>query len=474
MRLELPAPFVTGTPLSAADLNLLIDAAVMLDGLSFRTQPACESSDIGRRNTTEDTTAQSNYRMWWGTLQFRTGMEYVQAYGFSDNAAGTILLYVDGVLRDTANAHGGPNATAWSLTYDMRSAGYADGRILPIEIRANGNTTKTGRRWTLGVWAEPVAASAWPGVPNFNSHQFTAVHLNQLRSASQWIWDRINAVPIIPQQGQVLRPNTHKSEKLTLFRGGLMRSFSQEELRVEMFGRLHPNATEVVTVEVNGVVVYTGPTIAQNAGGYTYDIKWPLTHTIGDFAAVEVFAEATVPTPYTRINSRYDIRRIGTAAVTTTYPVQAPPTSFIEDGSINADVLRTRLNDIADMLLTSHQRIQNNPHLWNRYPIPRRRYAMDNNQNTKLAKRYVGISQRKGDRLVVRGKGVVLLWGWWKVAEKEGELDYDDYEFQYSQGLTDGQAVETKTIYFDAYPSLFVGVWYALGGDLHGAWEYME
>jgi len=77
MRLELPAPFVTGTPLSAADLNLLIDAAVMLDGLSFRTQPACESSDIGRRNTTEDTTAQSNYRMWWGTLQFRTGMEYV-------------------------------------------------------------------------------------------------------------------------------------------------------------------------------------------------------------------------------------------------------------------------------------------------------------------------------------------------------------------------------------------------------------
>ena len=477
MRLELPGPFVAGAPLSASDLNMLLEAAIMLDGLSYRPQPAFEASDSGRRNATEDTTGLANYRMWWGTLRFQTGMTHLYAYGGSASASGTIQLWVDGILRDTVNANGNVNGTAWTLTYDMTSAGYANGRILPVEIKAAGNINKTGVRWPLMVWAEPVSiGTAWPGVPNFNYH-FEPSLLNNLRSAAQWLWDRMNIVPMIPQQGQVLRPNTHKSEKLTLFRGGIPRFFSQDELRIEMFARLLPNTTEVITVEVNGALVHTSATIPKNASGYTFDIKIPLTHTMGSTVSVEVLGEATVPTPYTRINSRFDIRRIGTSAITTPYPAPtnpSAPAAFVEDGSIAATTLRDRLNDISDILLNVHQRIQNTPHLWNRYRVPRRRYALDNAQNTKLAKRYIAISQRKGDRLVVRGKGVVLLWGWWKVAEKEGELDYDDYEFQYSEGLTDGATVETKTIYFDAYPSLFVGTWYAIGGDLHGAWEYME
>ncbi len=459
---DLPTSFTTDEILSGFALGLLRDAAIDLDGLSYRRVHAYDAHS-------DDTAlhASGDYRLWWGSIQYRAGMTTLNAFGRAASAAGTIQMRINGSLATSASA-----TSTWSLQADI-STGYSEGDILPIELVTSGNTTKTSNRFVLGVYASPVAMpTAYPGVPTFST-SYTPALLNQLLSTCHWLYDRITAVPYVPHIAQIMRPATHKAQTIILYSGGIPRFHTQDELHIEIWQNLLPNPGEYIQVLVDGSVVYTGST--QPPGGTAaYDLALPLTHTLGTTVPVVVRAVVTAtPTPYTLINSRYTIRTVGTIARTTPYPAATPPAAFPENGSIAHATAVSQLNAIATMLTNVKSRIDGRPELWNRIRAFRRRFAIDERQNTKLAKMYVPRRARQGDRLVVHGKGVGIQWGSFKLAEKEGEIDYDDYTFSDSESLTDGEAIETKTVWFDQFRGLVPGAWYTLSGDCYFASEFL-
>src|SRR5574339_634265 len=99
--LDLPGAFVSDVniPLSAADLNMLREAAIVLDGLTYRRLNACCSNGA---QTSDGNTAifhsRGDYRQsWWG-LYFRTGMTTLTIEGKNDYQ---LDFYLNGVFNSS-------------------------------------------------------------------------------------------------------------------------------------------------------------------------------------------------------------------------------------------------------------------------------------------------------------------------------------------------------------------------------------
>ena len=133
--LDLPAIWVSdvNVPLSAADLNLLRDMAIMLDGLCYRRMNVTNSSGPQFDGDAADWHSAGDYRQsWWG-LRFTTGMTTLTILGA---CATQIDIYLNGALNTT-------QATSASFTKNITLSGYTNGDIILIEIKTNGNPSST-------------------------------------------------------------------------------------------------------------------------------------------------------------------------------------------------------------------------------------------------------------------------------------------------------------------------------------------
>lgn len=471
--LDLPAAFVNNVnmPLSATALNMLRDAAIALDGWSYRRLAAFDGNSNGFVSH-----AAGDFRVWWGALRYQTGMTTLWLDGFASGyGSATLKVYLDGSGTAALTITLG---TSWSDSIDI-STGYDDGDIILIEVRTSGNATKASRYLVQEVFAEPVVAGgSYPGVPTF-AGTYDSGRFNQLINTCQYLYDRIAAVPIPPTTGHFWVSGTHKVETATLYAGSVLRAQSQDVLRILGTSNIF-NDAEHLEVLIDGVLQYTGPTWGLGSNN-SVDISYTLANSVSDRVYVQIDEVVTNAATNAalfanhemELNSRFTFHTIRSEAATI-YPAATPPTAFAADTSITAATLNSRLNAVATMLDGVNTRLNTATWLWDRAYAVRRRFAIDDHQNSKLALVYTPSFQRFGDRLIVRGKDVSIGWGGRVIEPQEDAWRDYKYHAAQSKSVISGEKEDTIEVFLDELEGLYPGQFYQVLGDCWYAAEFMS
>lgn len=472
--IDLPPAFVNNVnmPLSATSLNMLRDAAIALDGWSYRRMSAFDGNSNGYVSH-----AAGDFRIWWGALRWQTGMTTLWLDGFASGwGSATLKVYLNGSGTAAATIALG---ASWVTSVDI-SSGYSHGDIILIEVRTSGNATKTSRYLVNEVFAEPITVTtSWPGVPTF-AGTYDSARLNQLINACQNLYDRINAVPIPPTMGHFWVSGTHKAQTATLYAGSVQRSQSQDVLRILGAANIF-NDAEHLEILIDGVLAYTGSTWGINTNN-AIDISIALTNSVSDRVYVQidevVTNAATNAASFANggmeLNSRFTFHTIRAEAATGGYPAAAPPVAFAADISITAATLNSRLNAISTMLSGVQSRLDTAAWLWNRAMAVRRRFAIDDNQNSKLAQVFTPSFQRFGDRLIVRGKNVTIGWGGRIIDPQEDAWRDYKYHPAQSQSVISGDKEDTAEVFLDELKGLYPGQYYQVLGECSYCAEYLS
>jgi hypothetical protein len=187
-----------------------------------------------------------------------------------------------------------------------------------------------------------------------------------------------------------------------------------------------------------------------------------------------VVTDSSNQNKFATVNSRYMFNALRVECdVIDGYPVATPPTAFVTNASIASTTLDTQLNAIITMLNAIDTRLDGVPQLWNRARAVRRSFAQDDRQLAKLKMRFPHRIVRRGDKLIVRGKGVSLGWGGIVLESGEAGLDYDKYKFAREETVIDGEHYDTAIVYYDALEALYPGQpLYIYGTDVVYAAEH--
>jgi len=127
----------------------------------------------------------------------------------------------------------------------------------------------------------------------------------------------------------------------------------------------------------------------------------------------------------------------------------------------------TRLNAVATLLSAAKTRLDNNPRIFDRVRLMRRMIGRDTNQYAVYAPNNAYVQQRVrvGGRLVVRGKGVSVAWGAVSTKAEKTQTTAYKVDFAHTVAVTEGDAVQTKTVYLDTLEGLRRGMTYAITGE---------
>jgi hypothetical protein len=474
--LSLPAVWVSdvNVPISAADLDEFRDVCMQLDGLSFRPMNVTNSSGPQFNGDAADWHSGGDYRQsWWG-LRFTTGMTTLTIIGA---CATQIDIYLGGVLNSS-------QAASASFTRNITLTGYADGAIILIEIRTNGNplpshgstAAYTGKYIIWEMYGSPVVTtSAWPGVPTF-AGTYSAALLNQLRDAAQYVWDRVAAIPILPNLAHIYDETTHKAETSKVFHGGAGRYTSSDVLAIG--GTIFPrNAAEHYEIYIGGALALTSATFA--AGQVTtFTHLLALSHTLGTRAEVEIRVVVT-SSPN---NPPENFSQIGLHTMRTdaTYPSATPPGVLVADAFASQATRDGYLNGLATMLSTAKARLDARPEQWNRAQACRRVYANDATQVARNYRRHCAVFRRQGDVLLVRGKDIKIGYGVFSLddpGETDGTPNPVNYtKFHFANEVSVGKnadKIETNVVPLDGLPGLKKDMmYYVWGAPGSGSYEY--
>lgn len=464
---DIPAPFTTGTEISGYDLNLLRQAAITLDGLSYRRYPA----NVSTLNATDAPGKHpvGPWRLYQGAIQYRTGMTTLEISGYHGPAgSGILTFYANGVSLGT-------RSTAGWFTVSYGFTGYAVGYVVPIEIWVSGETTKNGEFSIQDVRAGPITlADAWPGVPTFGT-SYSAANGNQLRSACDWLLRRIDAVPVPITPALVWAQATHKVEQAILGTWHVLRAHTEDRLRVRITANI-VNAEERLVIVVAGTTVYTGAT--WTPGVYRLDLLIDISAvvSVGVWGRTQIIADTLLAgnqDPRQTVNSRYLVEEVSSEPATT-YPAASPPTAFPENGAISQANLTSRLNAIGTMLTNVYNRITALPILWNWQHATRWRQALDDTQNSRWSGQYIWRTTRRGDRLRIQGKNVKIGWGSTPIVETTEEgPQWSTYTFAHSEQIVNADAIKLVDVFYDTLPGLVPGAALWLTGDVYYAADHL-
>jgi hypothetical protein len=174
------------------------------------------------------------------------------------------------------------------------------------------------------------------------------------------------------------------------------------------------------------------------------------------------------------INSRYTIKKV---QATNSRSYYTPSSDFDVLESMTYATLKSRLNNFVTGTTGAYNRINNNPHLFNRARMFRKKVGVDDHQNTSLEWQSLPQQLRIGERYVVAGKNVKIAWGGYSLTANLGTdpTNRHPYEFANEQELIGGDKVEVKEGFFDEFEGLWVGsTYYILGNELAFFSEYLR
>lgn len=467
---ETPPTFRTAAFLAAQDVNVLRRNAVVLDMLSLRIEAASDS--LGAySDPSYNVHDPADILLWRGALQWRTGLTTMVISGTAASfGSTTLLITIDGVLKDTVTL-----GATWVSSFSI-AAGYTNGQVLDIRVTTSGNVSGTSEFTVYHVYAYPVTVTnAWPGaLPTF-AGTYSAANLAKLSQACDYLYERIATCPMVPHLAHVWRNGTHKAQNFTLWNGTVERGQSGDIIRIG------GNATIRTTTGsfVADIKSPTGVTDTHTvfswtaAGTYTFNVTYsfPSGTAVGDRARVVlsdvVTAPIAQPWPPNNLYNILVIRGEPTAAA------QTPPAESAANVSITATTLNSRLNAIGTMLSTIKTRVDASPS-FGRIRAMRYKFATDDHQAAKMARTYPQTFIRRGSRLIVRGKNVILGFGPITFEhDDEGATDYAKFKWGAEQTLISGEAIQTQTVYLDSIAGLFPGTTYFIFGEPVFASEYL-
>lgn len=466
---ETPPTFRTNSILAAHDLNILRRNAIALDGLSQRIESAFDSTGAYGDPVSYNLHTAGDFWIWRGGLRWRNGHTTLTIRGTAaDYGSAMITIYLDGVLKKTIAP-----STNWSTTIDI-SSGYTDGQVIEIKIGTSGNSSKTSAWHVEDIYATPVAyGTAWPGtLPTF-SGVYQASELQKLSQAMNHLYERIAATPFVPHLAHLWRNGTHKPQNYTLWNGSFQYRHAGDRIRIAGNATISTQSEELVAYITSPAGNRTVILFSGTAGNtYTFDALEvvPTGTSVGDYVRVHLFAAClTQPQPWPP-NSLYNLLALEMVPQRTavTPAALSSPNVLVSASDVNA-----RLNAIVSALNTIKARVDASTS-FSRTRAVRYKFANDEHQAMKFARTYAHVFRRRGERLIVTGKNVVLGWGAPTFEQNEdGATDYSKFKFANEQTLISGEAMQTQRVYLDSIAGLFPGTTYYLIGDVIYAGEFL-
>lgn len=247
-----PNALLTGNPLSAADLNVLRDNAMLLDSLSYRgTVPYHDQTRILNDNGANPLILN---RM---SFQYRVGYTFAVITLRSNVSAGTLNLIFNGATLSSTAITSGLNVVSVAVT----GRGYTDYQF--VDVVASIAVTWSGSNVfeLLDAYVSPVASvmtTSWPGVPTFGA--ISSANLAQLATAQQWLMDRITLATTPLFMSQQYRAMASWASTDPVWQGSIVKANGHNLLSIGVGHITLTNVAEHLEVFVAGSLAYTGPT----------------------------------------------------------------------------------------------------------------------------------------------------------------------------------------------------------------------
>lgn len=467
---DIPPTFVDGSLtdprlgvlLSEGDLDVLTNNTVILDALSFRS-PDVTSSSAGK-----DTSTPGYYVggptevIWRGTFQKQAGMTTLTIEGWAQKGASeSFQLFLNGAGMSTTAV---PNGTTFTLTCALTSV--ATGAIGEVVIQISGTGyggSGVATKYVIyDAYVSPVVtAASWPGAPTF-AGTYSAALLNQLGNCQIYLAQRLGA---IPHQPFLAASYTHGSsitgDVYPLWYGAVERANGANILNIRIVAMVIANVSEFYRVKVNGTTVYTGAAMSAGQARDDYlsiDISAQTAGVRLETIIETVVTSGAAAGPSGDRNSRYHLWAVRMS--NSSPAVASAPYDFTADESLSSSSLDTKLNAIGTTLAAAKARLDANPRIFNRVGLMRRVYGRDSGQWSvfNAGNTFVQRFSRQGARLTVSGKGVRVGWGGITTKADKTTTNIYSVDFAHSQPLTDGDAVQTRTIYLDTLTGLDRGM----------------
>jgi hypothetical protein len=459
--------------ISSGDLRIIRQNAMLVDALSFRPVPMLDNSAALDTGTPGFYKSGPTFRIAKYYFRFRAGMTTLTIKGRTTAPSGvTVKIYLND--SGTASATISAPQTSFTSTITISGLGFTVGQIIPILIKAEGSgNTSTATFYITSCYVGPISKSGWPGVPTFSVSTLNETKLNQLCSAIDWVYDRLNIVPFVPNRTTKVQLLQFRSGSWPVWFGTVQRGFDEDVAVVEG-GFTNVSSTGLrYKIYLAGSLVATGAT--QTPGYYEFSETISLSGVaVGSTAEVWVYGEVVTPGPQADWKfGRMSIHR-AEANASTYYPIATTlPVSFTY-GSKSPSALVSDLNAIANIVSTAKTRIDDAPHIFARAHALRHWYGYDEDTRGNLDNRAPVHFIRRGSRLVVRGKDVKLGWGFATLARDDQGVNYDGYTYSRTEQIIDGDKVDTREVYLDSYPDLYPDRLYFLFGDVYYAEELLS
>lgn len=463
-----PPTLQTGQPLSYADIMLWRENAMTLDSMSL----------TGRRAWTDQAYELADALLnpsplCKASFMFRTGLTTLTIVAYGTNAlSDAFKLYLNGSLISTTSTTGADQTITTTLT----GRGYTDKQIIEVEVQVTRTGDTPQPTYAIrDAYVSPASAivGSSPGVPTFGA--ISAANLNQLGQMQQWLYDRMNAVPMPLLQGQLYRGLHFWPSTKMMWRGSLARGNGANRLQATV-GYVNTNtASERLALMISTGGAYTEvgttPTItAGQSGAYQFSID--LSGYTNE-ARLHVRLDQIVNTAFAgsrgAVSTLWSLRDMETTNTAWSFTTPAAASSARE--SITFTTLQTRLNAIGTLLTTIAGRISGSTDVWDRIRLFRQSPTLDEYQKAFFKLNLLARSRRKTDGLYLRGKGITIGYGALSI-NPELQSGLTVWTPQFSEQVIGGDALVDKYVGFDTLPGLVGGsLYYVYGEDLRYACE---
>ena len=463
-----PNALLTGNPLSAADLNVLRDNAMLLDSLSYRgTVPYHDQTRILNDNGANPLILN---RM---SFQYRVGYTFAVITLRSNVSAGTLNLIFNGATLSSTAITSGLNVVSVAVT----GRGYTDYQF--VDVVASIAVTWSGSNVfeLLDAYVSPVASvmtTSWPGVPTFGA--ISSANLAQLATAQQWLMDRITLATTPLFMSQQYRAMASWASTDPVWQGSIVKANGHNLLSIGVGHITLTNVAEHIEVFVAGSLAYTGPTWTAGDSGnlnVNIDISGYADGTLLPVRITFVVVTGSAATSGWK-ESRLILANIFTQRSVIT-PATTPATSTIRE-SLTFSALQTRLNAIGTIVTNAYNRMLAATDVFNAVRMFRWMPAVDDGQRAyfALSNLYLPGVPRAFDALWVRGRNLKIAYGVRKMSTAADTA----YTFSFASELdliSGSDQVQDKLVYLDSFPGLYPGMtFYILGEDVRAAFAQLR
>lgn len=468
----------------ASDLNSVREHVRLVDGWSYRNEPAFDSSTGVDTNTPGYYRSNDPLRIWWGAARFVAGCTTLTIEGrAAKSSAESLRVYVgggdvsgSGTLLGTITLP----ASIGDFSQSFAISGYNDGNVVTVELVIAGGHTGTATYIINDVYLSPISKSGWVAAPSFASvaDATDASKLNALCTACQWVYERMRLVPmptrqmLFYNQGPFKPTSDPQHVNRPMYYGSIGKYYSNAALKLKMWVVSTTTTGWKFDVYLNGSVAYSSPTYG--IGGQQIDQTLSLaSYTLGSRVRVHILASTvTAGTADPLRFTRWTNGVLHAVADSGGWPYATLPAAFSgPSATTNANTLRASLAALSTIVNDTKARIDARPELWGRSRAVRRHYTKNGATEQLLqARARHSIWQRTGNELFVKGTDVKLAYGPVSVEIDTAGEGWENYKHLVE---TEIDAQNGTMVYLDDYDALDYGTAYRLLGNVLGAWEYI-